>query len=256
MSTAIVRGVPATFDRCIRPRGDDRPIDVALASEQHARYCDTLQSLGLRLIHLDADDRYPDCCFVEDTAVVVGDTAIVCEMGARSRRGEEVAVAGALAGRRLFRLEPPATMDGGDVIFLGGRLFVGLTARTNEDAVRQVERILGPSRVDAVPVPVTGFLHLKSACTPIAPNTLLMSERFAAGGALAGLAGFERLIVPEEEGYAANCLSVGGVVIVSAGYRRTKSLIESNGHRTVSLDMSEFRKGGGSLTCLSIVLDG
>jgi len=250
--TAIVRGVAATFDSSIRPEGDDRPIDVGLAADQHAAYCAVLESLGLRLVRLEADDRYPDCCFVEDTAVVVGETAVTSEMGAPSRRGEEKAIAAALgtiSTHRVIRLEPPATMDGGDVISTGDQLFVGLTARTNEHAVRQLEGLLGPSGVDVVGVPVTDVLHLKSACTRIGPETFLVSERFAATGAFAE---YERLIVPDEESYAANCLSVGGSVIVSEGFPRTKTLIESTGIETVTLDMSEFRKAGGSLTCLSI----
>jgi dimethylargininase len=250
--SAIVRGVANTYDRCIRPDGGGSPpIDVGLAREQHATYCAVLEKLGIELVRLDPDDRYPDCCFVEDTAVVVGDTAVICEMGAQSRRGEETAVAAALAGRRLVHLEPPATMDGGDVIFIVGELFVGLTDRTNNQAVRSVREFLAPSGVDVTAVPVTDVLHLKSACTPVAPGLLLISEQFAATGAFAE---YERLIVPQEESYAANCLSVNGTVVVSDGYPRTRTLIEERGIPTVALDMSEFRKGGGSLTCLSILL--
>jgi dimethylargininase len=247
---AIVRGVADSFDRCIRPHGA-QPIDVALAREQHAAYCAVLEQLGLELVRLDADDRFPDCCFVEDTAVVAGGTVIVCEMGAHSRRGEEEAVAAALAGRRLARMEPPATMDGGDVIFTGDKLYVGLTDRSNEHAVRSVSDILGPAGVEVTGVPVTGVLHLKSACTTIAPGVMLVSEQFAETGAFSK---YERLIVPREESYAANCLSVNGAVVVSGGFPRTRAIIEERGFPTVALDMSEFRKGGGSLTCLSILL--
>ncbi len=247
---AIVRGVPPTFDRCIRPEGSDRPIDVTLAAAQHAAYCDTLRSLGLDLLRIEADDRYPDCCFVEDTVFVVGDTVFVCEMGAASRRGEGEAVVGELAGLRLVRLDPPATIDGGDVIYNDGTLFVGLSARTNADAVRQVKGVLDGTGVQVIPVPVTDVLHLKSACTPVAPGVVLVSEACASADAFTGC---ERLAVPANESYAANCLSIGGTVIVSEGFPRTRELLESRGYPTVALNMSEFRKGGGSLTCLSIV---
>jgi len=251
---AIVRGVPQTFDRCIRPHGETDAIDVGLAREQHADYCATLEKLGVELSVLDADDRYPDCCFVEDTAVVVGDVAFVCEMGADTRRGEQDVVVGELernAGRTTVRLEAPATMDGGDVILSGDKLFVGLTARTNESAVRQLEKTLRPRGVDVVGVPVSGVLHLKSACTPVAPGAFLISEPFAGAEAFAG---YERLVVPRDEAYAANCLAVNGTVVLSDGFPRAREIVESRGIPTEALVMSEFRKGGGSLTCLSILL--
>jgi dimethylargininase len=142
-------------------------------------------------------------------------------------------------------------MDGGDAIYIGSELFVGITGRTNEHAVRSLEHLLGDRDVVVVPVPVTNVLHLKSVCTPIASDLFLVSEQFAAAEAIAGR---ERLIVPETERYAANCLSVNGTVVVSEGYPQTRAVIESRGLRTLALDMSEFRKCGGSLTCLSILL--
>jgi dimethylargininase len=248
---AIVRGVPDTFGNCIQPAGDSQPVDVESARAQHAAYCDTLERLGLELVRLEADDRFPDCCFVEDAAIVVGDLAIICEMGAVSRRGEEEAVAATLSEHRQARLAPPATIDGGDAIHTGDKLLVGITERTNLAAVRQLDRILAAVAVDVVPVPVKDVLHLKSACTPLAPGLVLISDRFAAAEAFAE---YERLIVPAEEDYAANCLWVNGTAVVSRGYPRTKAAVESRGFPTVALDMSEFRKCGGSLTCLSILL--
>jgi dimethylargininase len=251
---AIVRGVPDTFDRCIKPHGENEPINLELAREQHASYCAALEGLGLELMRLDAEDRFPDCCFVEDTVVVTGDTAVVCEMGAASRRGEEAAVADALSTlrlHRLHRLEPPATMDGGDAIYDGDRLFVGLSDRTNRATVLQCESVLATEGIVVVAVPVTGFLHLKSACTRVAPGVFLVSEHFAGAEALDTV---ESLIVPSEESYAANCLSVNGTVLVSDGFPRTKELIESRGIPTETLAMTEFRKAGGSLTCLSVLL--
>ena len=251
---AIVRGVPDTFDRCIKPHGKNDPINLELAREQHASYCAALEGLGLELILLDAEDRFPDCCFVEDTAVVTGDTAVVCEMGAASRRGEEAAVAEALSDlrlRRVHRLEPPATMDGGDAIYDGDKLFVGLSDRTNRAAVRQLENVLATEGIGVVAVPVTGVLHLKSACTSVAPGVFLVAEHFTRVEALAAR---ESLIVPSDESYAANCLSVNGTVVVSDGFPRTKELIESRGIPTETLAMTEFRKAGGSLTCLSVLL--
>jgi dimethylargininase len=251
---AIVRGVPDSFDRCIKPGGDKHTIDVKLARAQHHSYCALLEELGVQLIRLDADERFPDCCFVEDTVVVAGTTAVVCEMGAPSRRGEEAAVEDALSRRRLrdlHRLEPPATMDGGDAILDGNRLIVGLSDRTNRAAVGQCASALAPHGIEVVAVPVSGFLHLKSACTRVAPGLFVVAESFAGADALAAS---ESLVVPAEEGYAANCLSVNGVAVVSEGFPLTRELIESRGIPTRTLAMTEFRKAGGSLTCLSILL--
>jgi dimethylargininase len=247
---AIVRGVPDSFDDCIKPHGGG-PIDINLAREQHAHYCTTLETLGLELIRLDPDDRFPDSCFVEDTAVAGRGWAVVCHMGASSRRGEEAAVGALLSGLRLHRLEPPATLDGGDVIFDDDKLYVGVTGRTNDAAVRWLRNVLSAEGVEVVPVPVSGVLHLKSDCTRVAPGLFLMSDSLEGAEPFAR---HDKLVVPQEESYAANCLSANGTVIVSEGFPRTRELIESRGFPTRTLAMTEFRKAGGSLTCLSLLL--
>jgi dimethylargininase len=243
--------VAATYDRCIRPHGGASVIDVARAREQHEAYCAALEDLGFDLVRLEADDRYPDCCFVEDTAIVVDSVAVFCEMGAPSRRGEQPAVSAALEGYDNVRLESPATMDGGDVLRDGNTLFVGLTERTNQAAVDQLGSALTPHKIAVEPVAVSDVLHLKSACTRLGPGLFLVSESFARTGVFAG---YDRVVVPDEESYAANCLAANGAAIISEGFPVTKSQIENRGILTRPLDMSEFRKGGGSLTCLSILL--
>ncbi len=248
---AIVRDVAATYDHCIRPHGGESPIDVAGARRQHETYCAALVDLGFDLVRLDADDRYPDCCFVEDTAIVVGSVAVFCQMGAPSRRGEQPAVSAALDGYEFVHLESPATMDGGDVLRDGNKLFVGLTERTNQAAVDQLVSLLAPHNIAVEPVVVSDVLHLKSACTRLGPGLFLISESFARTGVFAG---YDLVVVPDEESYAANCFAANGEVIISRGFPVTKSLIEDRGIVCHPLDMSEFRKGGGSLTCLSIPL--
>ena len=212
---ALIRGVAGTYDRCIRPHGGDTPIDVALARRQHDSYCAAVTGLGFETVRLDADDSYPDCCFVEDTAVVVDSVAVFCEMGAPSRRGEQAAVAAALAEYESVHLESPATMDGGDVIRDGNRLFVGITGRTNRAAVEQLKAALEPRGIDVEPVAVSGVLHLKSACTRLGPELFLISESFARTGAFAE---YDLVVVPDGESYAANCLASGGKAIVSGGF--------------------------------------
>lgn len=247
---AVVRSLPDSFDRCIRPADSTAPIDVALARTQHDTYVDLLSRLGLVVHRIDADERFPDCCFVEDPAIVVGNIAILCEMAAPARRGEGEAVARALSRyHALRRLGPPAFIDGGDVIRAGDRLFVGLSERTNAEAVQQLRYFLGDEYA-VMPVEVRDVLHLKSACTAIDAETLLIDPTKVDPVAFDG---FELIEVPEGESYAANCLAVNGAVVVSAGFPRTSELVASTGYEVIELSMSEFRKAGGSLTCLSIL---
>jgi len=246
---AIVREVPDSYGNCIRPAGSTDPIDVDLADAQHGAYCDVLRGLGLDLIRIDADERYPDCCFVEDTAIVAGGRAIIARVGADSRVGEEVAVREHLGEHmEVHELENPARIDGGDVLVIGSNVFIGLGGRTNRNAFDQVRDILKPLGCKVIPVAMSDVLHLKSACTYLGDGHILLLSGFPHQGVFGE---YEAVEVPVEEAYAANCLSVKGRVLVSAGYSRTKDLIEAAGFETIELEMSEFRKGQGSLTCLS-----
>jgi dimethylargininase len=249
---ALVRGVPRTYDRCIRPAGSDGPIDLALAREQHREYCLALRSAGLGLIEIEPDDRFPDCCFVEDTAILVGEKAIITRMGAESRRGEEVEVERCLAlHREIHRIEEPGCIDGGDVLVIDDNVFVGIGERTDKEAVLQLRRILGSSGYRIIPVPLTGVLHLKSACTYVGNGHLLLLRGCFDDTVLRE---FAAVPVPHGEAYAANCLSVNGKVLVSKGYPATRIAIEGQGFETIEIEMSEFRKGQGSLTCLSKII--
>ncbi|UCG52063.1 MAG: N(G),N(G)-dimethylarginine dimethylaminohydrolase [Candidatus Latescibacterota bacterium] len=248
---AIVRAVPRTFDRCIRPAGPTVPIDVDLAMEQHRHYCDALESLGLELIRIEPDDRYPDCCFVEDPAVIVDGRAIVVNMGAPSRLGESVAIKEALARWKVVtEVGTPGTLDGGDVLFAGDRYFVGLTSRSNETgfvAFREIVRELG---YVAESVPVKNALHLKSVCTHLGEGHLVVAPGHVDETIFCN---YTLIPVSKEDEYSANCLSVNGKVLVIAGYPRTKAAIEAAGFETIELETTEFKKAGGSLTCLSII---
>lgn len=256
VDTAIVRLVPDSFVDAIRPDGGSgEPIDVERAREQHAAYVDVLRGAGVRVRRVGADERYPDCCFVEDPGIVAGNIVVMCRMAMASRRGEAVAVERELARHAyVLRMQAPALMDGGDVIRVGQRLFVGLSERTNAEAVQQLRYSLGDTW-QVNPVEVRGVLHLKSACTHVGGGVLLVDPRHVDPEAFGGLS---TLAVPPEESYAANCLAVNDTVVVSAGYPRTRALLAELGNRLgfsiVELDMSEFRKAGGSLTCLSILL--
>lgn len=251
---AIVRDVPATFDRAIRPDPATDRIDVERARQQHRRYCAALEELGLKLIRLAADDRFPDSPFVEDTAVVIGGLAVLARPGATARRGEVAAVAEAMAATPSLdvqMLEPPATLDGGDVLVIGDRVFVGRSGRTNRDGARQLGAILAARSIELETVTVRDILHLKSACTHLGDDTILWLEGHVDGEEL--LRDRNCIVVPADERHAANCLAVNGRVLVPADAPDTRAAIEAAGFDTIEVDISESVKAGGGLTCSSIV---
>jgi dimethylargininase len=250
---AAVRGVPSSFDRAITSGATPEPIDVRLAREQHLRYCSALRRVaGLSLIKIESDDRFPDCVFVEDTAIVAGSKAIIAEMAAESRRGEADAVEKRLS--KFFdiqHLEPPATLDGGDVLRIDERIFVGLSTRTNREAAEQLAAILRPEGFELVTVEVRHVLHLKSACTHVGEDLILLRPGYLDE---APFDAYRTIIVPETEPHAANCLSINGRVLIPTGAPRTRAMLEDHGCTTIELDISESRKADGLLTCSSIIL--
>jgi dimethylargininase len=249
VQNALVRPVPDSYDRCVRSNREE--INVALAKKQHAKYCDALKQLGLNLIVVDEDKTLPDSCFVEDTAAIFGEKAVICNMKAESRAKETLEVAKILSRLKdTYYIKPPATIDGGDILKAEDTVFVGLTARTNSHAVKQLEGILTKSEFQVVPVRVHDVLHLKSACTYLGNNCILVAEGFFETELLNN---FGRIVVPKGEEYAADCLAVNGIVLVAKGYPKTRKLIERAGFSTREMDVSEFRKGDGALTCLSIL---
>ncbi len=248
---ALVRSVPATHEKCLTSHTLETPIDLSLARRQHGSYCKTLEALGLELIRLEPDDRFPDCCFVEDPAVVAGDTAIITRMGVPSRVGEEAALREALRPFTQIReIQSPGTLEGGDVIRIGEKLYVGLTKRTNRSGLEQIDAIVSEFGFEVIPVEVRRGLHLKSSCTYIGDDSLVL----APGGIDQGIfSEYNTIQIPPGEAQAADCLRIGGFVLVLEGYPTTKKLIEAEGFETQALEMSEFEKCEGALTCLSIV---
>lgn len=246
---AIVRLVPDSFDRCVRTSSEK--IDVEVAKRQHAEYCGVLQQLGLKLVRAKGDNDLPDSCFVEDTAVIFEDKAVICNMCVQSRADEVVEIAKVLKKfKRIQRILPPATIDGGDVLRVEDRVFVGISTRTNVHAIGQLREILKDSHMSVVPVRIRRVLHLKSACTYLGNDTVILSEGCFETNVLKGL---KKIVVPKGEEYAADCLAVNGTILMARGYAKTRKLVEIKGFPVVELDISEFRKGDGALTCLSII---
>ena len=249
---AVVRGVPSSFDQAITPNAPAQPIDVRLAREQHLRYCSALRGAGLALVKIESDDRYPDCVFVEDTAVVVGGKAVIAAMAAEMRRGETDAVERRLSEfLEIDYIEPPATLDGGDVLRIDTRIFVGLSERTNREAAEQLAAILKPDGFEVVTVEVRHVLHLKSACTHVGEDLILLRPGYLDEAAFDD---YRTIIVPDSEPHAANCVSINGRVLIPTEAPRTGAMLKEHGFTTIEVEISESRKAAGLLTCSSIIL--
>jgi dimethylargininase len=227
-----------------------------LARAQHERYCEELERCGLSLTRISSGAQFPDGTFVEDTAVLTPKGAILMRPGAESRRGEVASVREALVelAPLLGEIDAPGTVDGGDVCGVDHRFLIGISQRTNEEGARQLGEILRSAGYDAVPVDVRGLpglLHLKSGLSA------LDGGRLVAVPALAGrdeLRGFKIVDVDETEAYAANCVFVNGRVLLARGYPHLEAALARLGHEVVTLEMSEFRKMDGGLSCLSLRL--
>ena len=228
--------------------------DLDLTLAQHAAYVSCLESLGLTVTVLPPAPGFPDACFVEDTAVVVREVAVIARPGAPSRQGETESMAGPLAAHRpLAHIEAPGTLDGGDILQVGRRFFIGVSDRTNEHGARQLADILGAHGYESVIISVAAGLHLKSSLNYVGENTMLVTEDFAGHPSIQG---FRRIVTPAGEEYAANTLLVNGTLITPAGYPRTRAMLRSVGLPVTELDTSEYRKMDGGLTCLSLRLEG
>jgi len=228
--------------------------DLALALEQHAAYCAALETLGVRITALPADPAHPDSCFVEDTAVVTAKGAIIARPGAASRAGEVVAMQAALLQMfgSVAAIAAPGTLDGGDICQVGNHFLIGLSDRTNEAGAEQLSHWLHGLGYTAETVSIRGnprLLHLKSGIAWLGSDDMVVVEALADHPALQR---YRLLVVPDADGYAANCVRVNDAVLMAAGYPDLTARVEALGYRVVTLEMSEFQKMDGGLSCLSI----
>jgi dimethylargininase len=249
--TAITREVSSSINGCQLSFHARQPIDVAKAIVQHNAYQDCLAELGVRIVLLPAEPGLPDAVFVEDPAVVLDEVAVVSNMGAPSRRPEARGLAQELARYRPLKfLVEPATLDGGDVLRVGRSVFVGLSRRTNREGIEQLRELLRPYDYRVQPVEVRGCLHLKSACSYIGKETVLVHRSWID---VEPLHGFELLDVPEEEPAAANALLIDESVILPASFPRTRILLEERGFAVRAIDVSELQKAEAGVTCCSLI---
>lgn len=225
------------------------PIDYERAREQHEQYREVLASLGCEVISLPADAAYPDCVFIEDTAVVLGDMAVITRPGAESRRGEVSVVADALARYRpLVRIEAPGTLDGGDVLVLRDRIYVGSSSRSNDEAMRRLRTLTGR---EVIRVNVHGALHLKTAVTAVSDDTLLINREWVD---VAPFAGFTLIDIAAEEPFSANAVRLGDTLIYPTAFTKTRAILESHGFHVRTVEADELAKAEGGVTCCSLLV--
>ncbi|XP_024527694.1 N(G),N(G)-dimethylarginine dimethylaminohydrolase 1 isoform X1 [Selaginella moellendorffii] len=258
---ALVRGVPHTFSSCITMEKSEAAIDVELARKQHSDYVNILRELVDHVVELSPMDEFPDCPFIEDTAVVIGSKALITRPGASLRRGEVEAVEAELRnlGFEIHNVEPPGTIDGGDVLYVQNTLFVGKSMRTNSRGIEALARAFSP--IPVVPIDVAETLHLKSVLSPLGRNSFLAEETFHAKQMLelirkASMDSCDCVFTPHQG--AANLLWVGNTLVYPSAYPCGSDLAElyaNSAERVIPANISEFHKGDGGLTCLSIVID-
>lgn len=249
----LVRRPPDTYAPAYRSRGI--MIDAELAVRQHAAYVAALQTAGVSLQTLDGDPAFYDCVFVEDTAVVWGSSALIARIGGRHRDGEQRAVRAALsASHTLSEVPTGGKIDGGDVLHCEDVTFVGQSSRTNDIGIDALRRFLEPYGRRVVAVPVERALHLKTTVTYLGDGVLIAARDLID---LSAMSAFEVLVTVPGEAGAANCLRVGNRLLIPAGYPAAVRSLMAFGYRhgvsVHTLDISEFEKGGGGLTCLSLL---
>jgi dimethylargininase len=244
---AITRDVSPSIAHAELTHLERVPIDYERARLQHEAYRRLLASLGCEVLSLPADAAYPDCVFIEDTAVIFDDMAVITRPGAESRRGEVDVVAEALAPfRPLVRVEAPATLDGGDVLVLRDRIYVGSSSRTNAAAVSQLQELTGR---EVVRVDVHGALHLKTAVTAVSDSALLVNREWVDTAPFAGWT-----LIDADEPFGANALRVGDALIYPAAFARTRARLEAFGINVRTIEADELAKAEGGVTCCSLLL--
>jgi len=249
---ALTRAVPTSIARCELTHLTREPIDFHRAVAEHDAYEAALEALGCRVERLPDAADLPDAVFVEDTAVVFDEIAVITWPGAASRRPEIGSVVSRLQGlRSLAFIQQPDTLDGGDVLVTPSRVFVGVSERTSEGGARQLASLLAPLEIKTSLIPIAECLHLKSAVTLVDDQTLLINPEWIAASHFPG---FRLLQVDPSEPFAANVLRIGPHVLCASHHPRTRQRLEAERVATMAVDATELAKAEGGLTCCSLIL--
>jgi dimethylargininase len=261
---ALVRDLSDSFEDSLKLNPPTILIDLNLAKQQHENYIDLIEKLVPKVIRLEADSNHPDCNFIEDTAIIVDDTAVISRMGALERRGEEIPVARALKElgvKNVIHLQSPATMDGGDILYTGKHLFVGLSKRTNECALSQLKEIF-KDKTEVIGIPVIEGLHLKSVISFFDPKTLIVAATPAGMEIQSNIelsTNCDYMFISVPESIASNVLRIGSSLIVQEGFSASETILQDLCNRKfvtlIKINMSEVIKADGALTCGSLLFN-
>jgi dimethylargininase len=253
MLTAVTRAVSPAIVNCELSFVPRQPINLQIALEQHHAYERLLEKLGARVVSLPAEPDLPDSMFVEDPAIVLDELAVIFPLGTETRRPEAASLAQAISKfRKLEYVKLPGTLEGGDVLRIGRKLFVGVTKRSNPDGIRQLAAILARHGYEVIAVPVTGCLHLKSAVTSIGRDTLLVNHAWFDATRFSS---YSSIAVDPAEPHAANALTLGNTVVFPGSFPRTRARLEAHGFHVTPLDISELQKAESGLTCSCLLFD-
>ena len=253
MLIAITHEVSPNMGQCEITHIPRQVIDINLARSQHIQYERVLVELGCQVRRLSVEPNLPDSVFVEDNAIVLNEMAIIARPGAETRRDETRSVSEVLGEyRTIFKIVSPGTLDGGDVLQIGRRLYVGVTERSNESGVKQLIDLVSPYEYEVVRVQVDGCLHLKSAVTHVGDEILLINRSWVDAKSFMGK---DFIDVDPGEPYAANALLVGGELVYPAIFPETRRRLEDRGYSVRDVDVSELQKAEGAVTCCSLIFE-
>ena len=260
---ALVRDLSDSFESSLKLNPPLIPIDLNLAKQQHENYIDLLEKLVPKVIRLEADSNHPDCNFIEDTAIIVDNVAVISRMGALERRGEEIAVAHTLKGlgiKNVIHLQSPGEMDGGDILYTGKHLFVGLSKRTNEFALNKLKEIF-QDKIEVIGIPVIEGLHLKSVLSFFDSQTLIIADTPAGRKIQSNIevsTNGDYMFVAVPDSIASNVLRIGSTLIIQEGYSASETILQDLCNQKfvtlVKINLSELIKADGALTCGSLLV--
>lgn len=252
MLTAITRETNVAIGNCELTFADRVEIDSDLVLQQHQQYQAALASLGCQIVSVPTEPGLADSVFIEDTAIVLDEMAVLCRPGAASRRPEVAGVAAVLKNyRTLAAIESPGTVDGGDLLRVGKTIFAGLSTRTNQEGIEQLRRLVADYGYAVEAVATTQCLHLKSAVSEVAPGVLLINPDWVS---TAIFSDYELIEVSADEAHAANALRIGNSLIYPSTFSRTLEILTRRGIDVTTVDISELQKAEGAVTCCSLIV--
>lgn len=253
MTIAITRKISPRFNECEITHIERTPIDLDIARQQHQEYVYALEELGCEVIELPEEPDLPDSVFVEDTAFILPELAVIARPGADSRKPETETIIKALSPyRALVHISEPATLDGGDVLALDKKIYVGLSTRSNAQAVEQLNQLLNQYGYQALGVELKDCLHLKSAVTKVDEETLLINKNWIDEKHFAD---YNLIEVHASEPYGANCLPIREHIIYPYAFPKTQALLEAKGFKIKNVNVDELAKAEGAVTCCSLIIN-